>query len=304
MSREFKASILDTKTEEWQEYDFLVVEPTLEHQNESSKIYNRTFRDALESGAILRASLTDYMEKQGLWSDEKELEYNEIQEKIRISERKLKKGGMKLSEARSVALSMSDDRNKLRELISERTSLDSNTAEGQADNERFNYLVSCCVVYKDSGKRFFKNFAHFKNNNAIEVALKGAQMLANMMYSLEDNFEKSLPENQFLIKYNLADDNLRLINRDGQFITREGKLVDEFGFYIDDEGNRVDVDGNPVTDIGEPDENFTPFIDDETGTLFDEHGKPIEDKPKPKRRTRKKAEPKEEASQVEALTDD
>ena len=174
MSREFKASILDTKTEEWQEYEFLVVEPTLEHQNESSKIYNRTFRDALESGAILRASLTDYMEKQGLWSDEKELEYNEIQEKIRISERKLKKGGMKLSEARSVALSMSDDRNKLRELISERTSLDSNTAEGQADNERFNYLVSCCVVYKDSGKRFFKNFAHFKNNNAIEVALKGS----------------------------------------------------------------------------------------------------------------------------------
>jgi hypothetical protein len=304
MSREFKASILDTKTEEWQEYEFLVVEPTLEHQNEASKVYNRTFRDALESGAILRASLSDYMEKQGLWSDEKELEYNQIQEEIRISERKLKKGGMKLSEARAIALSMSEDRNKLRELISERTSLDSNTAEGQADNERFNYLVSCCVVYKDNKKRFFKNFAHFKNNNAIGVALKGAQILANMMYNLDDNFEKTLPENEFLVKYKLADENLRLIDKQGRFVTKEGKLVDEFGFYIDGDGNRVDVDGNPVTEVGEPDEKFTPFVDDETGTLFDEHGNPIEDKPKPKRRTRKKAQPKDETSEVEALADD
>lgn len=306
MSRDFKASILDTKNEDWQEHDFSVMEPNLEQQNEASKIYNRTFRDALESGAILRASLTDYMEKQGLWSAEKEAEYNQIQENIRKSERKLKKGGMKISDARAIALSMSDERARLRELIAERTSLDSNTAEGQADNERFNYLVSCCVVYKDSGKRFFKNYAHFKNNNAIEVALKGAQALANMMYNLEEDFEKALPENQFLMKYNLADENLRLIDKEGRFVTRDGKLVDELGYYVDDSGNRVDVDGNPVTEVGEPEEEFSPFIDDETGELIGEDGKPIEEKPKPKpkRKPRKKAEPKAEVSEVEVAADD
>lgn len=305
MSRDFTANILDTKTEEWQDCEFSVIEPSLQQQNEASKVYNRTFRDSLESGAILRASLTDYMEKQGLWSKEKEAQYNEIQEEIRKADRKLKRGGINLSEAKKIALSMSDDRAKLRELIAERTSLDSNTAEGQADNERFNYLVSCCVVYKGTKKAFFKNFAHFKNNNAIQVALKGAQVLANMMYNLDEDFEKTLPENEFLIKYNLADENLRLIDKEGRFITREGRLVDELGYYVDEEGNRVDVDGSPVTEVGEPDEEFSPFVDDETGVLFDEDGNPIEDKPKPpKRKPRKKAEPKEKVSEVQLAADE
>ena len=34
----------------------------------------------------------------------------------------------------------------MRDLISVRTSLDNHSAEGQADNARFNYLVSACGV--------------------------------------------------------------------------------------------------------------------------------------------------------------
>jgi hypothetical protein len=284
--RDFTARVYkNPERTEHEDHEFTVKEPTLEDHNESTKVYNRTFRSALESGAILRASLTDYMEDQNLWSEEKQTEYNETQASLFEYADQLEKGGIKLSEAREIAFKMTELRNHLRELIADRTSLDANTAEGQADNEKFNCLVSCCVVYNSNGKRFYKDYAAFKSTTAIEVSLKGAKILANMMYGLDENFEKSLPENEFLVKYKLADENLRLIDKQGRFITRDGKLIDEFGFYVDEEGHRVTSEGKV------PEETlFSPFIDDETGQLFDEYGNVIEEeKPKPKPKRKPKA---------------
>ena len=294
-NREFTARVWkdDLRTES-EENEFLVKEPSLEDHNEATKVYNRTFRTALESGAILRASLTDYMQEQNLWSQEKQDEYNETQINIIENENKLDKGGMKLSEARAIALEMRDLRNHLRNLISDRTSLDSNTAEGQADNEKFNCLVSRCVVYKSTGKPFYKDYADFKSSTQIEVSLQGARILANMMYGLDEDFEKGLPENEFLVKYKLADESLRLIDKQGRFVTRDGQLIDEFGFIVDEEGNRVSA-----TPEQDGPEGFTPFIDDETGELLDENGSVVKaEKPKPKRKprtTKKKAESTVEA---------
>lgn len=293
-NREFTARVWNDLRTDSKEHEFLVKEPSLEDHNEATKVYNRTFRTALESGAILRASLTEYMEDQNLWSEEKQAEYDETQLKIIENEYKLEKGGIKLSEARAIALEMNDLRNHLRTLISKRNSLDSNTAEGQADNEKFNFLVYRCVVYKSTGKRFYKDFAEFKATTQVEVSLQGAQILANMMYGLDQDFEKSLPENEFLVKYNLADENLRLIDRQGRFVSRDGQLIDEFGFIVDEEGNRVSGETEQQSE-----EKFTPFVDDETGELLDEHGSVIEpEKPKPKRKprtTKKKAESTVEA---------
>ena len=280
-TRQFTARVYkDEERTEFDEHEFVVSQPSLDDHNEATKVYNRTFRAALESGAILRASLTDYMQEQNLWSEQKELEYAKLQIDILQRQESLEKGGIKLSEARAVALEMGDLRADLRDLISDRTSLDTNTAEGQADNEKFNCLVSRCVVYKSDGKRFYKDYQDFKGSSDFEVSLKGAKILANMMYGLDDNFEKTLPENEFLIKYNLADENLRLIDRQGRFVTRDGELIENLGLIVDDEGNLQEA---------EKKDEFSPFIDDDTGDLLDKNGKVVEaEKPKPKRKPRAK----------------
>ena len=49
-----------------------VVAPTAEHFRDSQLVYNKAFRAALDSGALLRQKLNDYMVKQGIWDDDKD----------------------------------------------------------------------------------------------------------------------------------------------------------------------------------------------------------------------------------------
>ena len=83
------------------------------------------------------------------------IEYQTLRQEVLDGEYKLQKGGIKLNQARSVALDMGDKRNDMVELLSSRTDLDSNTCEGKADAARFNYLFACCLVYDETGEALF-----------------------------------------------------------------------------------------------------------------------------------------------------
>ena len=98
--------------------------------------------------------LNNVMQEQGIWDDEKEAQYNAVLEQISDGEKTLNGGGISLSEARDVALSMRRSRSEFRALIAERSSMDTNTAEGQADNERFSHLVYTCLL-DERGERVF-----------------------------------------------------------------------------------------------------------------------------------------------------
>ena len=277
-------------TKDGQEVELTVKAPSPKNQRESQKIYNRAFSDAISSGSIIRARLDGVMKDQGLWNDEKEKEYQTIQKLILDKERILAKGGISLEQAKREALEMQKHRNKLKELISTRTTLDSHTAEGQADNARFNFLVSCCVVYKESNKPYFSGYEDYISRALEPAAIIGAQKLANMVYGLDDDFEKNLPENKFLQKYKFVDKDLRLIDKKGRLIDNEGRLINEEGRFIDEEGNIVDIDGNPLDAQDNYKFEFSPFLD--------ENGKPISEESdsdetasveeKPKRSPRKK----------------
>jgi len=278
-----------------EEIELTVKSPSPKNQRESQKIYNRAFSDALNSGSIVRARLDDVMKEQKLWDDKKEQEYQDIQKGVLENERILAKGGISLQKAKECALKMQQLREDLKNLISERTTLDSHTAEGQADNAKFNFLVSCCVVYKDTNKPYFEGYEDY-NKRAIEPAgIIGAQKLANMLYGLDDDFEKNLPENQFLHKYKFVDENLRPINSDGKLVDNEGRLIDEYGRFIDDKGNRVDIEGNPLDDDENYKFEFSPFLDDSGKPIIEDEDKD-EEKPKPKPKTRAKAKKDIESS--------
>ena len=283
-SNEFVATV------DGKEVTFQVNVPSFENQRDAQKVYNRAFSDAVNSGSIIRARLDEIMKEQGLWDDEKEQELFEVQSKINSGEKLLAAGGISLDKAKSIAIDMRNYRNQLRNLLSTKNNLDSNTAEGQADNARFNYLVSCCVVYKDTGKPYFKGYEDFINRASSNVAINGSYKLGNIVYGLSEDFEKDLPENKFLMSYGFANDSLALVDKKGRLVDENGKLIDETGRYVDENGNYVDIDGNPVSLDGDYIAEFKPFLD--------EKGKPVtlenqEDEPQPATKTRAKKTKKE-----------
>lgn len=247
--------------------EMMIKSPSLQDQREATKHYNQTFSEALKAKAVVRAKLDDLLVDQGLWDAFKQAKFTQLQSDILDNERKLAKGGISLKDAREVALKMKKTREELRELISVKTSLDTHTAEGQADNARFNYLVFACTVYKDNNEQYFKNYEDYNNRSSEPIAIIAAQNLAGMLYGLDSDYEDKLPENKFLKQYKFIDSKLRLINKEGKLIDDQGRLIDENGRFISDKGEFVDKDGNPVDQDGDYIVQFSPFLDDD--------GKPI-----------------------------
>jgi hypothetical protein len=159
---------------------------------------------------------------------------------------------------------------ELRELLATRSALDANTAEGQAENARFNALVALCLVYDNSGERYYNTVDDYLEHAADEEAFTAGTLLGEMMFNLDRDYEKKLPENEFLIQWGFVDDKLRLVNKEGHLVDSEGRLINEEGRYVDKDGNYVDKNGNPVGEDGTPVVETQPFLDDE--------GNPVESK--------------------------
>ena len=242
-----------------------LIDPDAKINKQAQLAYNRAFRDALQSGAILRQKLDDVLRDQEIWDDKKEARYNEILRTLNDNEKNLKQGGIKLSEAKELAEEMAVVRAEFRSLIAERTAMDGNTAEGRADNARFNYLVYACTV-NTKNETVFKSVEDYEDNAIEPFALEAAKQLAEKLYGLDSNYETTLPENKFLKNYGFVDDELRRIDSDGKLINANGDYVDETGRLIewqeDGEFIYVDGDGTKLTEDGEYDVEFSPFLDD------------------------------------------
>lgn len=250
--------------------DLAVIRPNQKQRQEAQKVYNKAFREALDSGAILRAKIESVMREQKLWDDNKERQLKVLQNKVADGEKRIKSGGIKLSDARELALSLKKVRTEIRGLNSERINLDNNSAEAQADNAQFNFYVSSCTVSSENGKPHFKSYEDYINREDDPIIGKAAGAMASIIYNLEDDYEKKLPENQFLIKYKFANDKLEFIDKKGRKIDSEGRLLDKESRYIDEEGNYIDIDGNPIDKEGNYVVDEKPFLDEDGVPLVEE----------------------------------
>jgi hypothetical protein len=214
---------------------------------EGQKIYTKAFKRAVEEGAILKKSLDDHMRRQGLWDDTKQEEYMSLIKKSQDIEYKIKsRFYKKASELRDKALELKRLRNSLSSLLSEKNSMDSVTAEGQAENERFNYFVSVCVYDFLTQKPVFSSQEDYVERGDTELAGKCASEFANYFYGLEENYEDSYAENRVLKRIGLIDDKGNLIDRQGRRVDTEGNLLDENGARVDENGQRIDINNNPI----------------------------------------------------------
>ena len=271
----------DSRTFEVGGKKYKVVKPTLEVLNEATKLRSRTFNEALQAGDMLREQLEDQLKKRNLWNDDLEIEYQTLRKEVVRLTTILTKGGINLNQARDIALDVANKRARMVDMLSSRSSLDSNSCEGKADAARFNYLFANCLVYNDTDEKYFPNgLVDYLLNQEDPVAAAGATEFYYLISNSEDPTD-DLVENKFLKQYKFVDEEYRLIDKEGRLIDNEGKHIDEEGYYIewleDGTSRRVDVNGNVINSDGTPELEFTPFLDDD--------GNPVvlsDDKPKKK----------------------
>lgn len=231
--------------------DYFIRNITSKIISDAQLVYKRAFKKALNDGCILRKSLMKRMEEDGIWSREKQSEYDDYIKKIATIEYKLNTGKdedrkLTVSEGRELAIELSRTRIEMRNLISEKNEADNNTAEATADNEKFNYLVSACIYDYITKKPVFSSYEDYLNRADSDEAYKFASEFARFYYGLEKDYEKTLTEYKFLKRFNLIDDDGNFINKDGKRVNVNGELIDSEGYRVDENGNRIDINRNPL----------------------------------------------------------
>ena len=73
-----------------------VKKPDTKDYQDSQVVYNQEFRKAIESGAMLKQKLLDYLEKEGIWDKDKQAKNDKFVKDIRDREDSLKAGGIRL----------------------------------------------------------------------------------------------------------------------------------------------------------------------------------------------------------------
>ena len=271
------------------ETELVITKPTNKQMLEAERTYKGSFRKALEQGAMLRKKLGNYMTEQGIWTDEQEQEYNKVIKEINLLDYQLNKGKdleggkLKLSKAKEIAFELQDKRIEFRDLIGERQELDHMTAEGQADTERFSYLVYLCTKDFLTQKPYYSSYEDYQNKGNEQEAIDAAKTVGEIVYEIDENYENTLTENKFLKRFNFANKENQLIDKEGHRIDREGNQVDEEGYILNKDGKRINVNDLPILEDSEKVDNAD--FEDDLGVVIVE-----EKKTATRKRTVKKTE--------------
>lgn len=232
----------------------IIKKPTGNIQSKAGRVAAKVWTECLSDGIMTKKELKEFMKKRDIWNSEKDDQEEKIGQQIADLEKELalgkgKSGRVKSTDGRDIAIKIREKRIELRDLISERLSLENNTAESLADNARFDYLVACCTYY-ENGEKVYNSVEDYDERSDDDIAFAAATEMAQMLYSLDKDFEKSLPENAFLNKHKFTNDDGALVNANGHTVDLEGRLINELGQFVTEKGDRVDRDGNLLDSEG------------------------------------------------------
>lgn len=268
-----KRIIIDTIDIDDKPLQLAIIRPTNKINQEANMAYNLKMATLIRHGSqngshrlLLRAELEEYLNKIGIWTLQDALMIEKLALEIRACELMLKKGGIKVSEGRAIALQMAEKRQLIMEKHAKRQQYDSATVESQAENFRFEFLLVKSLVFADTGNSLLKNHNEYVERQDEIAIIDGAKVLANMIYGLETDMHKNMFEMQWLKDAGMIDNDGRYVRSDGVMTDRDGRLVNKDGRYINNEGQMVDTFGRPVDERGNLLVDVSqPFIDDDTG---------------------------------------
>ena len=104
---------------------YAVKKPSMQELTRANEMRRKIFNEELAAGTMLRDQLDEELRKRKLWSDDREARYQLLRQEVVDGEYALAKGGISLSEAKSIAISMRRKRSEMVNMLSSRTDLDS-----------------------------------------------------------------------------------------------------------------------------------------------------------------------------------
>lgn len=228
--------------------DLCVVKPTAAVTQESQRVWNKAFNDAIRSDGLLEEKRQQLIKEQGIWGPDKEVKLEELEKVIAEKEILLKKGGVTKAKGRQMAIELRKLRNELLDFKESRNYLSYATVERISDNQRFNYFIYACTKWNggdNAGQNYFDSFQEYEESES-PVAGEAGIKLMELIYEFDEDAPLKRVENQFLIKYGFADSKGRLVDSEGRLCDENYRLLDDKGNYVNGEGHKVDKFGNPI----------------------------------------------------------
>ena len=224
--------------------EYAVVKPNGKQIRESRKIYNKVFTAAVREGAYLRSNVRKLAEQHGVWDKDQENKLAAINAEINKYVDILNRGGIELKDARAYAIKINSLRTEVLGILNAISDLDQLTAEGQAQDEARNYLVSQCIVNKDTLKPYCPTVEDLYAKEDDPVVLNGIAKYISMENKTSIDFLESLPEIKFLKEFKFMDNEYNYVNESGEVVDEDGKPIKQEVEKI--ERQPFLVDGNPV----------------------------------------------------------
>lgn len=280
--------LIKTKDKNGNNIELEVLRPGHKIMQEANMAYNlkvsSLLRQANNGGErlLLRSEVEDHLIKSGVWSNKDAKDMESLGMRLRALELVIKQGGIKLSEARKLAVEMSQIRSKMMILYNKKQQLDSVTVESVAEQYKFGILMVKCVLSAKDGRPYFMGYDDYLEKSGDLAAIETAQCLSKMLYGLDDGINLNFFENQWLKEHNFIDDKGRLISKDGYFVDKDGKRIDKNGRFIDEHGNFVDRNGIQVDKNGN-------FIVEDQKPFLDDDGNPIDNNIKKTKKLKSKS---------------
>lgn len=215
---------------------YVIKKPGQKQLDKAKLLSSKKFREYMNEGLILRDELDQKLLEAGHWDSEKEKELEETKAQIEERVKKIKKGGIELKQAKQLALEVKYLRLALNLLTRKHNELYQHTVESRVDDDYFDCLVSECV-FDEEGNKVYESFEDYQERSTELYSVKAANKLAELIYGFDPDWEKQLPENQFLLKYKFMDEELNLVQEDSE----EEEVVEE-----EEESLPFLQDGQPV----------------------------------------------------------
>ena len=281
---------VESQDSEGKDVTVYVTRPTPKLLREAQIVASATFKQCTSSGALWKKELAEHMTNRGLWDNDQQKELDKLELAIATNREKLrqgKKAGLnKISAAIELAIDIRRDVIKHTVLSSIMREHEGLTAESICEDAKFDFLVSHCIK-DEEGEKVFDSVEAYHSKQSEKYASQAASQLSMLIYDLDNDWEKKLPENIFLSKFGFVDDELNLVNKEGHKVDVDGKLVDDEGYVVNDKGERVDIEGNVV------DNNFEEYgnFEDDLGVVKPE----ISEEPKEEVKTQPEVKSKKKA---------
>jgi len=222
--------------------------PTPAEKDKADLVYGRSFREAMESGLVVRAGLDRQLRKMNLWDDEAQAKYEELANDLIASEKKLAQGGkagLTKKQGRDLALNIRSLRVQIALLRRPIVQYDGITAEAYAEQRRFDYYVSVCTLDETTGKPHFASPEDYKARAGDKDREQAAIEFAKLDFGVDET-EKGLVENKFLLQHGFCNEKFHLVDKDGNLINADGQRINESGDRVNADGVAVDEEGDPV----------------------------------------------------------